>query len=70
MEEKKKKYFIRCVGVNPDDKSIDVRISGIYEFENANSISMPKLLDDMLVELKKINENVVICDITNLNNID
>lgn len=53
MEEKKKKYFIRCVGVNPDDKSVDARISGIYEFENANSISMPKLLDDMLVELKK-----------------
>lgn len=67
MEEKKKQYFIRCVGTNPDDISIDVRISGIYELSN---IVFSELQEVLLSKLKEINENVVMCDITNMNNIN
>ena len=67
MEEKQKTYFIRCVGTNPNDKNIDVRISGIYELSN---IVFSDLQKELLIKLKEINENVVLCDITNMNNID
>lgn len=65
-----KKYFIRCVGTNPNDKNIDVRISGIYELKSIENIILSELKEKLLEELKVINENVVMCDITNMNNID
>lgn len=66
----KKKYFLRCVGINSVDESVDVRISGIYELENIDNIILDELKQKLLKELKAINKNVAICDITNMNNID
>ncbi len=45
-----KKYFIRCVGTNTNDKNIDVRISGIYELKSIENI----ILSELKEKLKEI----------------